>query len=160
MGYLIVRFIVDMIITAALLWLLIMSSRRSHPQQARHPLQMLLPSLVALLLLIQVLTQSGPKAVDLIRPGAQGAPAATIEVESTSWPLGRLRATDDSQYYFNPFKLHPESGERYTLTYMPLSRYVVKINPADTATPLTADKTGRETDPELETGQTSDKGER
>lgn len=127
MNWFFIRLGIDLLISGLLLALLLITLRRFRPKRVRSGGRLFIPVLVALLLLIQVLTQTAPKLLDSLRVFAHSESLRNIEVAEVSRSTGRMLSRSGEVFYVSILNPLPERGERYALRFLPLSRFVISF---------------------------------
>ncbi len=130
--YFVLRTLLDLAVTFVLVNLLAKSARRFKKQRVRHAYLMYLPTLVSLVLILQVYYFVAPKLVDMVRLASDQPSFAQVTVETAGELPGMLHDTNGERYHYNPFVMKVQPGERYSIRYLPSSGYIIKVDTAET----------------------------
>ena len=126
-NYFILRLLVDFAISVILLRMLGKASRIFKKKHVKKAYLIYVPTVLSLILILQVVFFMGPKLVDAVRLGGGGIAFAQIEVAEMRRLPGSLTDTHGQTFYYNPLKLKAAAGERYSVRYLPNSRYIVEV---------------------------------
>lgn len=130
-NYFVFRLLVDLVISAVLLRLLALVARKFKKRYVSQAYLIYLPTLVSLILIFQIVFFMGPKLIDVVRLVGGGMSFAQIEVSETRQFPGALTDSDGKRFYYNPLGLKAEIGDRYTVRYLPTSRFIIHIESSE-----------------------------
>ncbi|NJP40003.1 hypothetical protein HCH52_02895 [Oscillospiraceae bacterium HV4-5-C5C] len=103
--------------------------------RAKRPYQLFAPTVLAVLLLLQIGFFSGPKLLDCINLASDSQSFAQIQVSKNVALLGILTDQNQQVYHYNPLIFKPLAGETYNFRYLPHSHYITTVSSkSDTST--------------------------
>ncbi len=129
--YFIIRFLLDLVVSIILLRILGKASRMFKKQRARKAYLIYVPTLISLILVLQVVLFTAPKLVDIVRLAGGQVSFARIEVTEKRFLPGALTDDSGNKYYYSPIGLKAEKGERIAILYLPNSRYIIEAETQD-----------------------------
>lgn len=133
-AYFIFRLVLDGIITIILINLLLRTSRAFKVTRAKTPYVLYVPTVISVVLILQVYFYFGPKLIDAVRLFGGTAFYAQVEVEHMRTLPGGFTDTDGNDFYFNPLSFDAAVGDKLTLRYLPNSGFIIQANTTGTAT--------------------------
>ncbi|MDI9498060.1 MAG: hypothetical protein QM270_06185 [Bacillota bacterium] len=149
------RLVLDLLVTLGLFILLGAVVRRLRPKRVKHGITLFAPTLIALLLIIWVAVMTGPKLLDALRIPAHSETVRTVHIVEVERYQARLRASDGQSFRYDPFGPQPETGQSYSLRFLPLSYYVISFERVEA--PLEQDR-NLSPDPQSVTDESEEPG--
>lgn len=126
--YFIIRLCLDAIVSGILIHLLLKTSRAFKVTRAKTPYVLYVPTLVSLVLILQVFFFLGPKVIDTVRLIAGTAFYAQVEVASLRSLPGGFTDVNGDEFYYNPLARKIEVGDQLSLRYLPNSSFVIQAD--------------------------------
>lgn len=126
--YFIIRLCIDAIVSGILIRLLLKTSRAFKLTRAKTPYVLYIPTLVSLILILQVFFFLGPKVIDTVRLFGGSALYAQVEVDSLRSVAGGFTDTNGDQYYYNPLTKKIHVGDQLSLRYLPNSSFIIQAD--------------------------------
>lgn len=131
MLYFLIRLGLSLAVSFTLLVLFLRSVRLYRKERCEKAYQVYLPSLLALLLLSELIFFTSPKVLDLVAILRQNLPFVQISVSDRQSLPGQLKSSDGEIYTYSPFAERPEAGQVYHLSYTPYSKFIIRMDKAN-----------------------------
>lgn len=128
MTYFIFRLCLACLVSALLLLYFLRSLKRCRRERCKHPLMVFLPTLLALLVLLQVVYTTAPKLLDFLDLMRRSLAVKQVTVVNRQALPGILKTSDEEVYQYNPFALEFVVGKHYNVTYTTRSRFIISID--------------------------------
>lgn len=126
MRYFLLRLGLALILSVAFLVLFLYLVHRVKKAHLKHRLGYFSPVILAFVSALFIARQSGPMALDLLNIYRDQYQVKQVEVETVK-VFHRCLMSDGDSYFYNGFKIKPEVGRTYQITYTKWSRYIIGI---------------------------------
>lgn len=125
MGYFIFRWALSTVLSALLLLLLLHFSKYCKLRNLKKKIAFFFPTIVSIVLVIHVMSETGPKTLDLLRMAGNRYEVKQVKVLDVK-PLHRVTMSDGLTYYFDGFSMQFEEGETYQISSTYWSHYIAE----------------------------------
>lgn len=128
MVYFFINLGIHLLISSALLFIILRFVSNNQKRRNRRGISYLLPVILTIIFLYQAVTVSAPRILDSVYVIKSNYETIIGRVEKVEY-LNHALVIDGESYYYNPFILKPQVGDRLQISYTPYAHYVAVLLP-------------------------------
>lgn len=116
------------LISLTLMLILLHYVKKNQLRKNKRGISFLLPSLLAVIFLVQVMTFTVPRILDSVNIVKADYRTVTGQVESVRF-LNHALVIDGKTYYYNPLIYKPKVGDELKISFTPKAGYIADLEP-------------------------------
>lgn len=130
MPYYFVNLSLHLLVSAGILALILFLGKKNNERKHRRGVAFLLPAILTIVFLIQVISLSIPRTLDIVHVLKNNYRSTVGTVTSIGF-LNNTVVIDGTTYYFDPFQFKPQTGDELFITYTPNAHYIYEFRPVE-----------------------------